>query len=97
MKHHHLKLWPPFFADVASGRCKQNVRVNDRDYAAGDTATLSVFDPATAQYDGRGVDVVITHVFYIRDLDSRLKSRLGLNPCLATVNDLVILSLEVMP
>jgi hypothetical protein len=95
MKHHHLKLWPQFFADIARGARKHDLRVNDRDYEAGDTATLSVWDPATGKYDGRGLDVVITHVFSFVDIDTKLKSGLGLNPCLGGINQLVILSIEV--
>lgn len=94
MAHHNLKIWPQFFHDVEMGRKKAELRVNDRNYQAGDTAIIAAFDPDAQQYDGRSADFVITHVLSIADMDARLKSQLGLNPCMAEVNRLVILSLH---
>ena len=56
---HALKIAPVFFAPVADGLKHAELRLNDRDFSAGDKITLAEFDEG---YTGESVDVVITHV-----------------------------------
>lgn len=51
-KTHDLKCWAEPFGDVASGRKKFEVRINDRDYQVGDTFRLHRWDPVRATYTG---------------------------------------------
>lgn len=95
MTVHDLKIWPQFFGDVADGRKRAELRKNDRDYRVGDVLNLREYDPVAEQYTGRGVTAVVTHVQRIGDLDATLKNSMGLNPCLAPINQLAVLSIEV--
>lgn len=42
---HELKVWPPYFAEVYSGRKPFEVRRNDRDFRTLDLLRLREFDP----------------------------------------------------
>jgi len=95
MPLHDLKIWPQFFDAVAEGRKRAEIRKNDRDYQDGDVLNLREFDPHTEQYTGRGVTAVVTHVQRIGELDATLKNVMGLNPCLAPINLLAVLSIQV--
>lgn len=44
-KRHDLKTWLPYFDAVADGDKRFEVRLNDRDYQAGDWLRLLPFDP----------------------------------------------------
>jgi hypothetical protein len=90
---HDLKIWPAYFAPVASGIKRFEMRANDRDYKAGDALLLREWNPQTKEYTGRAVKVGITHVLRINELDAGLKSIMGLNPCPAKLNDMAILSI----
>ena len=97
MAIHDLKIWPQFFDAVVDGRKRAELRKNDRDFRDGDILNLREFDPYQEKYTGRGVTVLVTHVQRIRELDASLKNVMGLNPCLAPINDLAVLSIEVKP
>ena len=58
---HELKCWPEFFAAVADGSKPFEVRFDTRDIAEGDTITLREWDPATDDYTGRSLTVVVTY------------------------------------
>jgi len=92
---HDLKIWPEFFDAVCDGRKRAELRKNDRDYQDGDILNLREWDPRAERYTGRGITVRVTHVQRIGDLDATLKNCMGLNPCLAPVNLLAVLSIEV--
>ena len=92
--HHALKIWPENFDALASGARTADLRVNDRGFAVGDTISYAVWDPASGKYDGRGVDVVITHLQGLADLEPALRSALGLNPSFDAVNKLAVLSVQ---
>lgn len=85
-----------FFNDVITGKKRAELRKNDRDFKEGDILNLSEYDPIKNCYTGKGVTVVITHIQSIRDLDFNFKTIIGLNPCLASVNDLVMLSISII-
>lgn len=45
MRTHEVKCWPCFFERVKDGSKNFDIRVNDRDYQAGDTIILREWDP----------------------------------------------------
>lgn len=95
MAFHDLKIWPEFFGDVVRGIKTAELRKNDRDYKIGDVLNLREYDQVTEQYTGLSIRARVTHVQRIADLDPALKNTLGLNPCLAPINQLVVLSIVV--
>lgn len=64
------KIWPGYFDDVASGKKKFELRLNDCEIKEGDTLVLEEWDPKTKQYTGRSVEKKVTYaaVFKITDL-----------------------------
>ncbi len=56
---HVLKCWPPYWADVASGRKNFELRRDDRGFSEGDVLILREFDPlagdvaSDGEYTGR--------------------------------------------
>ena len=63
-KHHDLKLFEKYYQPIVEGRKLADIRFNDRDYQVDDTITYySGYPTLTGHYyDGRVVDVVITHI-----------------------------------
>ncbi len=60
---HHLKLWPRYFARVASGHKTLEVRhEHDRHFEPGDALVLEEFDPAHQRYTGRTCHRPVTDV-----------------------------------
>ncbi len=53
--HHDLKIWPTFFDRVLNGNKPWEIRKNDRNFDAGDTATLREWDPTHEKYTGRTI------------------------------------------
>lgn len=53
MKTHHLKTWPNFFNEVASGVKTFEIRKNDRDFREGDILVLQEWLPGNQEYSGR--------------------------------------------
>lgn len=70
MKTVEKKCWPDFFDEVASGKKRFELRLNDEDISAGDTLILKEWDPATKQYTGRQMEKKVTYakVFKIDEL-----------------------------
>ncbi|ELW8194532.1 DUF3850 domain-containing protein [Yersinia enterocolitica] len=66
MKTHDLKIRPEFFAPVRQGVKTAEVRLNDRDYMAGDLLILNEFNGD--QYTGKIVIRQVTHVADIGEL-----------------------------
>lgn len=62
MTNHALKTWPEPFAAVLAGNKNFEVRINDRDFAVGDTLELNEFDPDTQHYTGRQVHRLVTYM-----------------------------------
>jgi Domain of unknown function (DUF3850) len=96
MARHEVKIWSELFDAVVSGKKRAELRKNDRDYQDGDVLEMREFDPHVEQYTGRSVTVLVTHVQRIAELDATLKNVMGLNPCLAPVNLLAVLSIDVV-
>ena len=63
-KHHDLKLFYEHYQPIVDGRKLADIRFNDRDYQVDDTITYYSGHPDIVEYyfDGRVVDVVITHI-----------------------------------
>lgn len=59
---HELKVWPPFYVDVESGKKSFELRLNDREFAEGDTLRLREFVPTTGIYTGRECLKRVTYV-----------------------------------
>ena len=58
-KHHDLKINPRWYASVACGEKRAEVRLDDRRYRVGDTLTVAEW---SGRYTGRHVAVRVTHV-----------------------------------
>ena len=56
------KAWPEYFAAVASGKKKFDLRLNDMEVKEGDTLVLEEWDPGTKAYTGRSVEKKVTYV-----------------------------------
>ncbi|EJN2865034.1 DUF3850 domain-containing protein [Salmonella enterica subsp. enterica serovar Yaba] len=61
-KIHELKIWPEFFQPVMDRVKHAELRLNDRDYRAGDIVFLREFLPGNGEYSGRYHTVIISHV-----------------------------------
>lgn len=61
MKKIRKKVWPKWFDDVASGKKKYELRLNDFDVEAGDILVLEEWDPETKEYTGRSVEREVTY------------------------------------
>lgn len=64
MKHHDLKIFTKYFAAVADGHKRSEVRYNDRGFETGDTITLREGAPGVNgfEYTGREVSAKISYV-----------------------------------
>lgn len=62
MATHKLKTWPVFFQAILEGRKKHEIRVNDRDYRAGDSLVLQEYEPEVGRYTGREIIVQVTYL-----------------------------------
>ena len=58
-KIHELKMWPPFFEEVARGTKKFEFRKYDRDYGVVDVLVLNEWDPMKSDYTGRMMKVQV--------------------------------------
>jgi len=56
------KIWPEYFKEVASGKKKFELRLNDFDAAEGDSLVLEEWDPKTKEYTGRKIEKKVTYV-----------------------------------
>ena len=63
MKIHELKCWPELFTPVIKKKKPFDVRLNDRDYQAGDALLLSEYNPLQKTYTGRQALVIVDQVF----------------------------------
>ena len=60
---HELKCWPQFFAAIAEGHKRHDLRRScDRDFAVGDRLLLREFDPDSEGYTGRIQMVQVTYI-----------------------------------
>jgi hypothetical protein len=57
-----LKCHPKYFAAISNGGKLFEVRVNDRNYQAGDLYQLVHFNPETSNYNGQFIIIQIDYV-----------------------------------
>lgn len=85
---HELKIWPEYFAAVASGRKSFELRRDDRMFDEGDLLILREYLPREARYTGATIECSIAYV--LRDAPQfGLKhgfAILGLGPVVSAVN-----------
>lgn len=62
MKLHELKCWPEPFEALRSGAKLHEYRRDDRGFAVGDRLLLRRWDPESASYSGRAVEVAVTYI-----------------------------------
>jgi hypothetical protein len=62
MAHHILKAHPQFFDAVMDLSKTFEIRKNDRNFKAGDTAVLQHYDPETGSYNGKELYISIPYV-----------------------------------
>lgn len=68
MKTHRLKTLHEYFLAVQSGSKTFEIRLNDRDFKAGDTVILEEYDPSTFCYTG---DLMTFEIGYVCDYEQR--------------------------
>jgi len=76
--HHSLKIWPPYYEAVGSGRKTFELRKNDRGFQAGDTVTLREWDPDREKYTGNELTYQIGYVLPV-DAERVVFSLVGTN------------------
>ena len=90
MSEHDLKIWPPFFEHVVSGRKTFDVRRDDRNFKLGDTVLLREWEPKerghqdSPYYTGREHRMRISYI---------LNPRPGRDPDCGLVPGFVVLGL----
>jgi hypothetical protein len=72
-------VWPEFFEPVLSGVKTFEVRLNDRDYHAGDQLVLGEFDPRMQAYTGRSRRYLVTYVGALDRLAPGFKDHVGMS------------------
>lgn len=84
MTHHILKSWVGLFDPINDGLKTHDLRVMDRPYKVGDTATLREWEATTSSYTGRSCEVEIT---YITDKANHCAfSPIGLHPAMGILS-----------
>jgi len=56
------KIWPGYFDDVASGKKKYELRLNDFEIEEGDILVLEEWNPETKEYTGRKTEKKVSYV-----------------------------------
>jgi glyoxylate utilization-related uncharacterized protein len=61
---HELKCLPEYFNEILEGRKKFEVRINDRDFRAGDFLVLREYSAQSEEYTGAVVARRVTYILY---------------------------------
>lgn len=61
---HNLKILPPYFEALASGKKTFELRYNDSGFKEGDTLILNEYDSALEQYTGRNIWFKVGYILY---------------------------------
>lgn len=56
------KTWPKIYADIASGKKKFDLRMNDFEVNEGDMVIFEEYDPETKSYTGRKIEKGVSFV-----------------------------------
>ncbi len=59
---HFLKTWPEYFAALARGDKRFELRKDDRGFALGDILILQEYDPAEREYTGKELTFRISYI-----------------------------------
>jgi len=62
MRRIKKKTWPEYYDDIASGKKKCDLRLNDFDVDEGDVLIFEEWDPKTKEYTGRKTEKKVTYV-----------------------------------
>lgn len=62
MKTHDLKIWPEYYQAILAGYKTFEARVNDRDFAVGDTLRLKEYNPVMNAFTGSSLEVKVTYL-----------------------------------
>lgn len=62
--HHNLKVFTPNFQPIVTGVKRHDVRMNDRNFQAGDTVTLFEGEHSEGEFikTGRSVSAIVSYV-----------------------------------
>ncbi len=84
---HAIKIQPPYFDDVISGRKQFEIRLNDREYQEGDYLALNEWEQTGSvggHYTGRSCLVLVDYILYgangVPGLDEDY-CIMGIKPC----------------
>lgn len=61
------KCWVGYFDDIASGRKRYDLRLNDFEVAEGDMLVLEEWDPETKEYTGRKLEKKVIYVGHFKN------------------------------
>lgn len=78
-KHHDLKIWPEFYAELIAGRKPFELRKNDRNFEVGDELDLYEYDPKTEQFTGCVAVRTVTYILGHRP-DAGCAATFGIQP-----------------
>ena len=62
MEIHEIKVWPPYYKDLVTGKKKFELRKNDRNYEVGDFVTLREWCNITEKYSGSSFQIRISYI-----------------------------------
>lgn len=91
---HHLKTWPRYFDAIAKQQKRFELRLNDRNFAAGDILHLREWSPIDGSYTDWTIKARITYVLRLKDYADIKGWQWAL--CRRLMPDLAILSIEPM-
>ncbi len=84
---HAIKIQPPYFDDVVSGKKQFEIRLNDREYQEGDYLALNEWEQTSSVggcYTGRSCLVLVDYILYgaegVPGLDEDY-CLMGIKPC----------------
>lgn len=84
---HAIKIQPPYFDDVISGKKQFEIRLNDREYQEGDYLALNEWKQTSSvggHYTGRSCLVYVDYILYGAGLGIGLDEDyciMGIKPC----------------
>ncbi|MBR3591615.1 MAG: DUF3850 domain-containing protein [Clostridia bacterium] len=84
---HAIKIQPPYFDDVISGKKQFEIRLNDREYQEGDYLALNEWEQTSSvggHYTGRSCLVYVDYILYGAKLGIGLDEDyciMGIKPC----------------
>jgi len=81
-KVHKLKTWPEYFNAILDGSKTFEYRINDREFKVDDILVLQEWEPHSAQYTGRNIEIVVTYVLDLMKTEDRNMVVMSIGKCL---------------